>query len=84
MGRKKTGAIPVNVPKKKKKMVIDMTKAELAKSYQIPAFRTGKHMTEKDRPRKKNWQKEYEREKESKTYGDYGFGSFLLSGKMAG
>ena len=65
MGKKKTGAMPTSAPKQKKKMVIDMTKVELAKAYQAPGFRTGKHMTAKDRPRKKDWKREYEKEKES-------------------
>lgn len=63
MGKRKTGAIPVAAPKQKQKMTIDMTKTELAKAYQIPGFRTGKHMTEKDRPRKKNWKQTYEKER---------------------
>lgn len=62
MGKKKTGAMPTSAPKQKKKMVIDMTKVELAKAYQTPGFRTGKHMTVKDRPRKKDWKREYEKE----------------------
>lgn len=62
MGRKKTGSIPTEIPNRKKKMVIDMTKISLAKAYQNPGFRTGKHMTEKDRTRKKNWKKEYEKQ----------------------
>lgn len=78
MGRKKTGAMPTATPKPKQKMVIDMMKVELAKAYQVPAFRTGKHITEKDRPRKKNWKREYESGKESDSYGKYGCGSFLL------
>ena len=65
MGKKKTGAMPTSAPKQKKKMVIDMTKVELAKVYQAPGFRTGKHMTAKDRPRKKDWKREYEKEKVS-------------------
>ena len=65
MGKKKTGAMPTSAPKQKKKMVIDMTKVELAKAYQAPGFRTGKHMTAKDRPRKKEWKREYEKEKGS-------------------
>ena len=63
MGKKKTGAMPTSAPKQKKKMVIDMTKVELAKAYQAPGFRTGKHMTAKDRPRKKDWKREYERKR---------------------
>lgn len=61
MGKKKKKAVPVAPPRQKKKMVINMTEVELAKAYQVPAFRTGRHMTEKDRPRKKNWKREYER-----------------------
>ena len=37
MGKKKTGAMPTSAPKQKKKMVIDMTKMELAKS--VPGTR---------------------------------------------
>ena len=29
----------------------------LNKPYYVPAFRCGKHMTQKDRPRDKNWHK---------------------------
>lgn len=76
MGKRKTGAISTGAPKEKKTMRIDMTKVELAKAYQVPGFRTGRHMTEKDRPRKKNWKKEYERE--SSKYQNDSFGSFLL------
>ena len=78
MGKRKTGAIPTNAPKKKDPMRIDMTKAELAKVYQVTGFRTGKHMTEKDRPRKKNWKKEYESERRgSNRYShDDGFDPF--------
>ena len=57
--------MPTSAPKQKKKMVIDMTKVELAKAYQTPGFRTGKHMTAKDRPRKKDWKREHEKEKGS-------------------
>ena len=57
MSRKKTGATPVAPPRQKKKQVIEMTKAELAKARTTPGFRTGRYMTEKDRPRKKNWKK---------------------------
>ena len=65
MGKKKTGAMPTSAPKQKKKMVIDTTKVELAKAYRAPGFRTGKHITAKDRPRKKDWKREYEKEKGS-------------------
>jgi len=61
MSKKKRKAVPTNPPKQEKKMVINMTKVELAKAYHVPGIRTGRHMTEKDRPRKKNWKREYER-----------------------
>lgn len=78
MGKRKTGAIPTAAPEKKTAMRIDMTRAELAKAYHVPGFRTGKHMTEKDRPRKKNWKREYEAEKrESSQDRDDRFDSFL-------
>ena len=70
MGRKKTGAGPTVQLKEKQKMVIEMTKIELVKAYHVPGFRTGKHMTEKDKPRKKNWKKEYETGKGPDLYSD--------------
>lgn len=37
---------------------IDSVKVTLAeKPYYVTRFKTGGHMTEKDRPRKKNWKK---------------------------
>lgn len=83
MGRKKTGAIPTAPPKKPQKMVIDMTKAELAKVYHVPGFRTGRHITDKDRPRKKNWKKEYTQGKKSDPYGKYGCDFLLCKGQYA-
>lgn len=85
MGKKKTGAMPTSAPKQKKKMVIDMTKVELAKVYQAPGFRTGKHMTAKDRPRKKDWKREYEKES-GRFYGgssDDRTGSFFIGQQSA-
>ncbi len=76
MGKKKKKAVPTAPPKQEKRMVIDMTEVELAKAYQVPAFRTGRHMTEKDRPRKKNWKREYERGREPGTYRKRDSGSF--------
>lgn len=61
MSKKRRKAVPTTPPKQEKKMVINMTEVELAKAYQVPGFRTGRYMTEKDRPRKKNWKREYER-----------------------
>ena len=55
MGRKKTGAIPTVPPREKEKMVIDMNRVARAKAYHSPGFRTGRHMSQKDRPRKKDW-----------------------------
>lgn len=82
--------MPTSAPKQKKKMVIDMTKVELAKAYQTPGFRTGKHMTAKDRPRKKDWKREYEKEKgsgrfygSSKGGGEDRTGSFFIRQQSA-
>lgn len=36
-------------------LVLDMNRINLDKQMYVPAFRTGRHMTEKDRPRKKRW-----------------------------
>ena len=67
-------------PKQEKKMVIDMNAMNLKKEHAVPAFRTGRHMTEKDRPRKKNWKREYERGKEPGRYrDDISFGSFDMA-----
>lgn len=78
MSKKKKRAVPVPQPKQEKKLVIDMTKIELAKAYEVPSFRTGKHMTEKDRPRKKNWKREYERGREFGKYGKYETDSLFM------
>ncbi len=41
---------------KKEKIVIPKEKVFKAKKpYRVPSFKTGKYMTEKDRPRKKRW-----------------------------
>ncbi|MDO4544997.1 MAG: hypothetical protein Q4C25_02470 [Bacillota bacterium] len=77
MGKKKRGAVPTNPPRKKEALRIDMNKANLKKEYVVPGFQTGKHMTDKDRPRKKNWKKEYEREpqnyRDDKNRGSFSF-----------
>ena len=84
MSRKKTGSVPVAPPKKEKKMVIDMNAMNLKKEHTVPGFRTGGHMTEKDRPRKKDWKREYERCREPGRYrdesrsGSFGFSTSLL------
>lgn len=68
MSKKKKRSVPVAPPKQEKKMVIDMNAMNLKKEHIVPGFRTGRHMTEKDRPRKKDWKREYERGKEPDRY----------------
>jgi len=63
MGKKKKKSVPVAAPKQDGPMTIDMNRVNLNKTYFVPGFRTGGHMTEKDRPRKKDWKREYERGK---------------------
>jgi hypothetical protein len=49
-----------------------MNAMNLKKEHTIPGFRTGGHMTTKDRPRKKDWKREYERGKGSgASYKDF-------------
>ena len=68
-------------PKQEKKMVIDMNRMNLKKEHTVPAFRTGAHQTIKDRPRKKDWKREYERGKGPGKYrGDMDPGSFVMAG----
>ena len=67
MSKKKKRSVPVAPPKQEKKMVIDMNAMNLKKEHAVPGFRTGRHMTAKDRPRKKDWKREYERGKGSGT-----------------
>ena len=43
---------------KDRAFVIDMNDMNRKKAYYQVSFRTGRHMNEKDRPRKKNWMKE--------------------------
>ena len=46
----------------------------------IPGFRTGKHLTEKDRPRKKDWKREYYKNKEpGRCNSETNTGSFYVS-----
>ncbi len=63
MSKKKQKSVPVSAPKQDGPMTIDMNRVNLNKTYFVPGFRTGGHMTEKDRPRKKDWKREYERGK---------------------
>jgi len=70
MSKNKKRSVPVAPPKQEKKMVIDMNAMNLKKEHAVPGFRTGGHMTTKDRPRKKDWKREYERSKEPGRYRD--------------
>ena len=79
MGRKKTGAIPTVPPREKEKMVIDMNRVARAKAYHNPGFRTGRHMSQKDRPRKKDWKRENERK--SGQWSDRNPGPIFLLGE---
>lgn len=50
-----------NTKKKETIPVYDTITATLkGKPYQVANFRCGRHLTEKDRPRKKNWKKAYD------------------------
>lgn len=81
MSKKKKRSVPVAPPKQEKKMVIDMNAINLKKEHTVPGFRTGRHMTEKDRPRKKDWEREYYKSKEPRRYNsDTNTGSFSLIG----
>ncbi len=60
MSRKK-GKTYVVAPKKEERVqVIDMNEVNRKKAYHLVTFRTGRHLTEKDRPRKKDWKREYQ------------------------
>ncbi len=80
MSKKKKRSVPVAPPKQEKKMLIDMNAMNLKKEHVVPGFRTGRHMTTKDRPRKKDWKREYERGKGPGKYrDDMDPGSFVLA-----
>lgn len=79
MSKKKKRSVPVAPPKQEKKMVIDMNAMNLKKEHVVPGFRTGRYMTTKDRPRKKDWKKEYYKSKEPGRYNsDISTSSFFL------
>ena len=79
MRKKRKRSVPVAPPKQEKKMVIDMNAINLKKEHTVPGFRTGKHMTEKDRPRKKDWKREDYKSKEPGRYrDDIRSGSFVI------
>jgi len=78
MSKKKKRSVPVAPPKQEKKMVLDMNAMNLKKEHTDPWFRTGGHMTSKDRPRKKDWKREYESGKEPGGYNsDTNTGSLI-------
>ena len=79
MSKKKKRSVPVAPPKQEKKMVIDMNAMNLKKEHVVPGFRTGRHMTEKDRPRKKDRKREYYKSKEPGRYtSDTSTGSYFI------
>lgn len=78
MSKKRKKSVPVMQPKQEKKMFIDMNEMNLKKQHTVAGFRTGKFMTEKDRPRKKNWKREYERGKGFGKHDEYGPNPFLV------
>lgn len=59
MSRKKGKTYAVAPKQKEQVQVIDMNEVNRKKAYHPVAFRTGRHLTEKDRPRKKDWKREY-------------------------
>lgn len=59
MAKKRKKSVPVERREEGHVLTIDMNRHNLKMQYMVPGFRTGGHMTEKDRPRKKNWKKEY-------------------------
>ena len=64
MSKKRKRSVPVARPKQERKLLIDMSRMNLKKEHTVPSFKTGGHMTEKDRPRRKDWKREYERGKD--------------------
>ena len=79
MSKKRKRSVPVAPPKQEKKMVIDMNAMNLKKEHVVPGFRTGRYMTTKDRPRKKDWKKEYYKSKEPGRYNsDISTSSYFL------
>ena len=58
MSRKRSRTYSVQSSAKKVVDTIDMNEMNWKKAYHPVTFRTGPYMTEKDRPRKKNWAKE--------------------------
>ena len=61
MGKKRKKSVPVIHKQQEKGLVINMNEINLKKQYIDVSFKTGGFITEKDRPRKKDWKREYER-----------------------
>ena len=79
MSKKKKRSVPVAPPKQERKMFIDVNVMNLKKEHVVPGFRTGRYMTEKDRPRKKDWKREYYNSKEPGRYNsDTNTGSYYI------
>ena len=55
MSKKKKKSVPVTPKKQEKGYVINMNEINLKKARHEVSFKTGRYMTEKDRPRKKRW-----------------------------
>ena len=77
MSKKRKKSVPTVQPKQEKKLVIDMMKVERAKVSHTVGFRTGRHLIEKEKKKKKDWKREYERGKGPGCRADI-TGSFLL------
>ena len=60
MSRKKKKLYNVESREKRKPLVINQNKLNLQKEYHSVDFRTGRYMTDKDRPRKKYKAKDVE------------------------
>lgn len=58
MSKKKARLIPTTKPEKKKAIISGNDILKKSSGIMPPTFKSGRYMTEKDRPRKKNWIKE--------------------------
>ena len=59
MSKKRSKTFAVTPKQKEQVQVIDMNDVNRKKAYHPVTFRTGRYMTEKDRPIKKDWKREY-------------------------
>ena len=58
MTKKHSKMYDVTIKQAESSLVIDMNTINRKKAYHPICFKTGKHMSEKDRPRRKNWLRE--------------------------